>query len=229
MFAIKFRLFRRFRLPGLLCCLLLFAGCGTVPQTEREAYTSKETLIEAAVAEIAARGFDSVRLRDVAARCSVTTGMLQYYFETREELLTAAFEHAARSHLDRWHEILRAAQGPRERLRAILTPPEDDFQDAQANAVWIELCAHAARDDRFKPLVTRVHEEWHSTLKRAIVDAVAAGLVETRLPVDDVTSILNAVYDGLELRVAASTAGASGVAPRDVMMELSELLLPDAR
>ena len=72
-------------------------------------------IAEAAVRVIVARGFDGMRLSDVAEEAGVSVGTVQHYFGSREAVLVGAFRHVHASALRRWHA---AAEGETESLAA---------------------------------------------------------------------------------------------------------------
>ena len=47
-------------------------------------------MLRAAAALIAERGYDGVRIADIAAACGASTGSVHYHFSGRDEILTAA-------------------------------------------------------------------------------------------------------------------------------------------
>jgi AcrR family transcriptional regulator len=53
------------------------------------------SILDAAMSEFAAAGFDRGKLENVAKSAGVTKGLLYYYFEDRDDLLAALFEHVA--------------------------------------------------------------------------------------------------------------------------------------
>ena len=55
----------------------------------------RSAILDAAVAEIAERGFARTTSRHVAARAGVTHGLLHHYFPDHDTLLAAAFEKVA--------------------------------------------------------------------------------------------------------------------------------------
>lgn len=58
------------------------------------ALISKTKLLDAAVAEIAERGYDRARLVDIAARADLTVGAIYNWYKNKSELFNAALEHA---------------------------------------------------------------------------------------------------------------------------------------
>ena len=58
------------------------------------ALISRTKLLDAAIAEIAERGYDRARLVDIAARADLTVGAIYNWYKNKSELFNAALEHA---------------------------------------------------------------------------------------------------------------------------------------
>jgi len=55
----------------------------------------RQQILEAALAVFAEQGFDGATTKDIAARAEVTHGLIYFYFDSKEDLFLAAFEHEA--------------------------------------------------------------------------------------------------------------------------------------
>lgn len=55
----------------------------------------RQQILEAALAVFAEQGFTGATTKDIAARAEVTHGLIYFYFESKEDLFLAAFEHEA--------------------------------------------------------------------------------------------------------------------------------------
>lgn len=82
----------------------------------------RQMILEAALDVFAERGFEGATTKEIAARASVTHGLIYFYFASKEELFQAAFEHTLRGALDTLN-IPRAA------------PPEDDPAEVIERAI----------------------------------------------------------------------------------------------
>lgn len=202
------------------------SSTGRVVSRETLQSLKREQLVAAAASEIAAKGADNVRLRDVAARCDVTTGMLQYYFETRDELIYAAFEYGALKYVKRWRTTLASENGSHADLRELISQLSAEFSDDDSSGLWIELCAQSARSEDLQLIVQRVNEEWKEILHEAISSSVTAGTVSPRLSVETSTGILVALFDGLELSLATRSSTVSPQSATKLVGEILDLLLP---
>src|SRR2546430_16008409 len=79
----------------------------------------EEALVRAAFNQIAARGFEGLRPREVAAGAGLNIATLHYYFPTKEALIRGAVAHA----MDRLRSSLAPHGSPaaplRHHLRAV--------------------------------------------------------------------------------------------------------------
>lgn len=73
---------------------------------------TKERIIEAATRTLVRRGYHETSMKDIAAEAGVAPGLAHYYFETKEDLLVAAIEHACRPSMDAWEAAGVSLTGP---------------------------------------------------------------------------------------------------------------------
>jgi AcrR family transcriptional regulator len=64
----------------------------TMPRTPKVGEDRREQIIDAAMRVWAQKGFARATNRDVAREAGITTGLIYYYFESKEALLKAALE-----------------------------------------------------------------------------------------------------------------------------------------
>ena len=171
------------------------------------------------------RGYDRVRLSDVADAAGVSIGSLQHHFETRERLLREAFLWSAEQHVLEWAAAAGSAGDPWERLVALLEGalPEDDFR--LNAALWIEFAAVASRDEQSRVVMAHVYEQWRVPLRAAIDDGVAGGLFDPAVPVDDVVDILLAQLDGLDMVGTIAPSGSEVHRLRRLLLSTARLAL----
>jgi len=65
----------------------------------------RQALVEAALDEIAERGFEGLRTREVAAHVGLNVATLHYYFPTKEALIRGVLDEAMRRFLDALGEL----------------------------------------------------------------------------------------------------------------------------
>lgn len=62
------------------------------PRKAKDPQRSKADILQAALEEFAARGFDGATVRDIANRIGLSHGMIRYHYQTKEQLWFAAVE-----------------------------------------------------------------------------------------------------------------------------------------
>jgi AcrR family transcriptional regulator len=163
-------------------------------------------LLEAAGNVIRRMGFERMRLRDVAQEAGVSIGLLQHYFETREQLGREAFAAVcgarARSVADQAEN-----DGPAWiRLQRMLEHAFEPEGIRERASTWLDLCASASRDDELRQEAVRVQDVWRAPLEKAIADGQESGEFKLRLTPAVVIELLLAVIDGTELAVTIDDA-----------------------
>jgi len=94
------------------------------------ALISREKLLQAAVSEIAERGYEKARLVDIAAKANLTVGSVYTWYKNKTDLFNAAIEYAL-------------AQQQEANLK-YLTTSNDDRITMNADAHWTLLIAALA-------------------------------------------------------------------------------------
>ncbi|WP_180898078.1 TetR/AcrR family transcriptional regulator [Martelella soudanensis] len=159
-------------------------------------------LIEAMLDCIAEGGMQHATVREVAERAGVSGGLIRHYFETKEQLLHAAYQRTMAVMLDIGAAAEETGEGsPRYRLRdfvvACLTPP---MIDARRLSLWAAFVAMA----RIDPAMGAIHREnylaYRALIERLLAGACSAeGRQETPDRLARLAIEINAVLDGLWL------------------------------
>lgn len=192
----------------------------------RDAIEPRESILVAAAKCLSERGFDRSRLRDVSKYAGVSIGLIQHYFETRDQLLHEAFSWSCNELLARWR--LRAESWPDDPWRRIvflvdeLTLGPDLKRHA---ATWTEFCSSAARHDELRGPVSEVFIGWRRLIVDAIEQARAMGLAEPEMEARDVADILNAVVDGFEMATAVDAGLVTAERFRALVIAVASSLL----
>lgn len=165
-----------------------------MPATDRRA-----ELLDAAVRVIQRMGFERMRLRDVATEAGVSIGLLQHYFETREQLGREAFAAVCGA---RAASVAAQAEdsGPAwVRIEHMLEYAFEPERIRERAATWLDLCASASRDGELRREAARVQDVWRVPLEKAIADGQESGELEPRVNPVVVVDLLLAAIDGTEL------------------------------
>lgn len=144
---------------------------GSTPKGERR----RQALVEAAADLLVEGGFDAVRHRAVAERAGLPLASTTYYFESLDELVTAAVEHHGRAELDRGRrcldELATRERGPDTLvdlvLELLLGPPSD--RDAELVLVRYERLVVTGRRPYLRPLMRVLGDELRALLKEIFI------------------------------------------------------------
>ncbi|MCM1950016.1 MULTISPECIES: TetR/AcrR family transcriptional regulator [Streptomyces] len=170
----------------------------------------REELLRAAVEQIEARGATAVRIADVAAALGVSNALVLYHFSTKEQLVAAAFQHAAEGDLAELRRILGRRSTAARRLRAAVRWYAPTGQ-AKGWRLWIEAWAAGLRDPELRRVAASLDQAWKAALTAVIDEGVAAG----EFPCPDPAGAawrLTAYLDGLAVQTTVYTGGLSRTA-----------------
>jgi len=154
----------------------------STPKGERR----RQALVEAARDLLVERGFDAVRHRAVAERAGLPLASTTYYFDSLDDLVTAAVERHARGELERGRALL--AELPRRRdldatldvvLDQLLGPPTADG-DAEVVQLRYERLVATFRRPYLRALMRTLGDELRALLHE-VFERSWAGVGERRL------------------------------------------------
>ena len=86
----------------------------------RRADVRREEILRAAAAVVGRQGFARTRAADVAAELGISTALVFYHFDSKERLLSEAFDLAAEEDLERLERAVSRNTDAARRLRAVL-------------------------------------------------------------------------------------------------------------
>ncbi|MET9390093.1 TetR/AcrR family transcriptional regulator [Streptomyces sp. NPDC006624] len=158
-------------------------------------------LLRAAVEQIEARGVAAVRIADVASALGVSNALVLYHFSTKEQLVAAAFRHAAEADLARLRKLLGRRTSALRRLRSAVRWYAPTGQ-AKGWRLWIEGWAVALREPALREVAEDLDRRWKAALAEVIAEGVAAG--EFPCPDPRAAALrLTAFLDGLAVQLTS--------------------------
>lgn len=176
-----------------------FAAVARLSPDER-----RQAIIEAALAVAQRQGLGATTVRDVATEMGTSSGLIHHYFDSMDEVLAAAFEHAAGGDLDKAQAAIAAAGGPAAQLDAFI----ESYAPAQSDStmqLWLDAWAEAARRPALQAVSRRLNREWQSLVRQVIERGVSAGAFTADDPEASAWRLLS-VIDGMTLQVVAHDA-----------------------
>ena len=197
---------------------------------------SRETLLQAAIAEIAERGYEHARLVDIAARADMTVGAIYNWFDNKSVLFKAALQYA----LDLQHQKnsdylatdkVQSSTGFQANhwliLIAALVPRHgNDAGPTEAQLILLESLRSAWRDEDSKKDLQAQVISLLTQYETIITQAMDDGLIDKGLDPVLIARLLMSFPIGL---TSLSLAGAPDIEPKSyipLLTRLNEALLP---
>jgi len=169
----------------------------------------RQEILAAAAQVITDRGLAETRIQDIAESCGVSTGLILYYFESKDRLLVEALTYANDQFYLRLSRELRknpSARAQLDRLIELSIPgllPDFSFLDEWA--LW-------------DPEMAKEHEVLNRRWRRSISDIVRHGRETGEFPegigADELGIQVGALIDGLAIQVLMDH---SDVTPEDML------------
>jgi AcrR family transcriptional regulator len=175
---------------------------GRPPLTDEEVGERREHILAVTLRLVARDGSDRVRLRDVASEADASVGMLQHYFDTRDDLLREAFRSHARRVVGNVEGALSRADDAWGRITALVGDITRSPDYLQRCALWVEFAAASIRDAELRDLMLDTYSQWRAPLAKAIAEGVEQGVFSPVMPEAAVADSLLALFDGYEIALA---------------------------
>ena len=158
----------------------------------------RQELVLAAYREIAERGFEGLRTREVADSVGINIATLHYYFPTKESLIRAVLDHA----MNRFRSTLAPHGSPADQLRNYLRSVRTLLmEEPELGAVMAELALRSVRDASIGSIMNQMYDTWHVTLRGLLRRAVREGGLRPELDSDAVAALIIATLTSMTLPV----------------------------
>jgi TetR/AcrR family transcriptional repressor of bet genes len=154
----------------------------------------REQLIVATIDCIARKGFSELTLAEVAETAKLSTGIVNFYFKSKDALLNATLAHMVGEYRRTWRANVEAAPpSPAAKITAML---EGDFQRLVANRKAVTVWYAFWGETRWRPDFMAVCQELNREFQSVAADLFAQlGVQEPML----VAKGFSAMSDGLWL------------------------------
>lgn len=167
-------------------------------------------LLDAAERTVSKRGFCATRVADIALEAGVSSSLLMYYFDSRQETLVRAMLHAHQRAATRYEEqpdVGRQTVSARLSTFIARVLPDAGSQ-LDEYLLELDLLAHARQYPEFVSIWDEHQRNWVAGLSRIISDGVADGsFADPGTDLDELALTVLALVDGFgyQLAVGAST------------------------
>lgn len=161
----------------------------------------KTALVIAAYRSIAERGFEGLRLREVAAEVGINHATLHHHFATKEDLVAAVVDVA----MGKLAGTMPREGPPAKQLGRHLCALQALAQDDPALfTVLHELDLRAMRDEAVRSMMEATQRSWRGKLIDLYERGVAEGSWGVRLDPPDAAALTMAVFKGATRRSGTS-------------------------
>ena len=195
------------------------------PHVEEE---RRQQILEATWHVIAVSGFRNLRLSDVAKRAGVSSGMIHYYFDTKHDLLKAAFERYYDYSTKRRQSLMESGKGPLETLRLLVEsylPVEDETLEGWH--VWSELWVEGLQEPDLRQLNEDFYGQWRRLVADIIRDGQDAGIIRDG-SATELANMLIGMIDGLAIQVLLGSRSMTAERMRATCTAFIDDMLPAA-
>lgn len=202
--------------------MVLISNGGT--STQDASTDTRKRILEAAFQSLAARGYTSLNVRDIAKDAGVNHALISYYFGGKDRLVIAVLDEANRQLLERQQQLYGTPGGFADKWARARRFYESDlasgFVRVQAE-LWAASLSNAELRQQFLPRI----QAW----KQLVLDGVREALQAYRadLPpafsAEAIATLLSEFWLGMEF---SQLIGASGETARhDATLDAIEALL----
>lgn len=162
----------------------------------------RQELVAAAYQIIAERGFEGLRVREVAARAGVNIATLHYYFASKDTLVHGVVEYILSQFLTVTAPIPEAdAVSPPQQLRRIFVDLRYQLQEVpHMFVVLTELHLRVQRDPEVGAALRGLHQGWHAYIRGIFAEGIERGFFRSELDPDRAASLLIAQIKGISLQ-----------------------------
>jgi AcrR family transcriptional regulator len=131
-------------------------------------------ILDATCDVVIERGFAGTRVADVANKLNVSTGLIHYHFDSKEQLLAEAFAYAARQEMESLEEDLATVPNVVAKLDKVLQNYIPDHDEVDW-LMWIDSWGEALRNPQMRTISQELDIQSTDLIERIIVEGVTAG------------------------------------------------------
>lgn len=164
-----------------------------------------QEILDAAARVITERGLAETRISDIAEQAGVSPGLILYYFESKDRLLSEALTYANDQFYLRMSREIRRIPSAKDQLRRLidLSVPGylQEFGRLDEWALWIEVWVRALRDPQMAKDREALDQRWRSQIADIVRGGQGAGEFASTEQTEELALRLAALIDGLAIQV----------------------------
>jgi AcrR family transcriptional regulator len=154
--------------------------------------------------QIASKGFEGLRVREVAAQAGINNATLHHYFPTKEALIQGVVGHLLREFQQgRAPRTSREEPGPMEALRYEFEDTRYRLHDSpEMYVVLMELYVRSRRDPAIGKFLESLERQWNKHLVGILERGVHLGVFRRDLDIQGAATMIIVQIKGLTFHVA---------------------------
>jgi AcrR family transcriptional regulator len=194
------------------------------PQTEGNE-ARRRAMLQAAAELISERGFGETRIADVAKRAGTSSGLVIYYFGTRDRLLVDALRFSEEAYYDTASTLLDEESDFRKRLSMLVgwsCVPSLPGEVSGSWGLWLDLWATALRHPEVRDARDELDGRWRDLIERIVAEGQQSGDVAADVDLRRFALTFTIVLDGLSTQVALDDKEITSDVAYDIAMEYAE-------
>lgn len=157
-------------------------------------------IIEATRECIATKGYNTFSMKDIASAAGVSTGIIHYYFKTKDDLMLAVLNELVKEILQAVDRYVSELGDARAKIEAIIDGSFDFIsKNRKYYHVMIDFWAQVNDKRSVKNVLARVYAEYRRRTARIIEQGVAEKVFRRLDPVE-AAAVIIALVDGLSIQ-----------------------------
>ena len=151
----------------------------------------RDALIKAAIVEIGEAGSLDVTVSQIARRAGMSSALAHHYFGSKDRMLIATMRHILRLFGAEVRDALAQANGPEDRIRAIIGASfsPQNFQPETATS-WLHFYLQA----RTSPEARRLLAIYHNRLRSNLIDGFKPLVADPAAAAEATGAMIDGVY-----------------------------------
>jgi AcrR family transcriptional regulator len=194
------------------------------PQTEGNE-ARRRAMLQAAAELISERGFGETRIADVAKRAGTSSGLVIYYFGTRDRLLVDALRFSEEAYYDAATVLLEDEQDFLRRLSMLVEwscVPQLPGEVNGAWGLWLDLWSTALRHPEVREARDELDGRWRDLVEHVVREGQESGAIASDIDLRRFALTFSVLLDGLSTQVALGDAEITSDVAHDIAMEYAE-------
>ncbi len=167
----------------------------------------RRELVQIAYRHIAERGFEGLRIHDVAQEAGINNATLHYYFPTKEALIQGVVDHLIEEFSDQRESSSFSKLGnPMDELRLEFDDTLRRIRERPDQiVVFTELLIRSLRDPVIASIFGQLDAGWREYLEAVISQGIREGLFRPDLDLKVAATVIMALFKGYNYQMLDRT------------------------